>query len=352
MNNTPLVSVLMPCYNAERFLEVAVNSITGQTYKNLEIICINDGSKDKTGEILERLALKDDRIKVVHNSINLKLIGTLNKGIDLAQGELIARMDADDISRPGRIGEQVKIFNKNPDIDVVSCAVEVINNNGKNLGRITDFDCTSHLACQFVSLFSPPVNHPAAMVRANVLKEFKYKEDPALVHVEDYDLWSRLILNNKKFYNIQEPLFLYRLNTQGVSISNRKSQNASHLPISKRLLKSILNVEVKDEYLSVIERLDHPTDDGQIQQSLKEFERIKNKYLEKFENTLTSRDIKEIKSWYKQRMIFMIFNSLKKGSFDVKFHSFFLFLKKPTILFSRTTYHNFLVRSKILLLRR
>lgn len=351
MNQSPLVSVIMPCYNAEKLLEQAVNSITNQTYSNLEIICINDGSKDKTGEILENLAKKDNRIMVVHNPVNLKLIGTLNKGIELAQGAYIARMDADDISMPKRIEKQLQVFQQYPEVDVVSTAVAVINNTGKNLGRITDFDCTSHLACQFVSLFSPPVSHPAAMVKADVLKHYKYLENSGLIHVEDYELWSRMILDNRKFHNIQEPLFLYRLNTQGVSISNRESQNKNHLPISKKLLKNIVGLAVADNLLSVIERLDDPNSPEELTDSLAAFKKIKTAYIQKFREQLSDRDLKEINSWYRQRVIFMIFFSLKKGSLSIKIQSVLHFVKQAEILFSRKTFNNFMVRLKILLYR-
>ncbi len=94
--NKPLVSVLMPCYNVEKYVEESMNSILSQTYTNLQIVAINDCSKDRTGEILHRMARQDSRIVVVDNEENLKLIKTLNNGIALCRGEYIAGMDADD----------------------------------------------------------------------------------------------------------------------------------------------------------------------------------------------------------------------------------------------------------------
>ncbi len=343
-----MVSVIVPCYNAEKYLEEAITSITQQTYRKLEIICINDGSKDHTGEILERMATKDSRIKVVHNQKNLKLIGTLNKAIDLAQGGLIARMDADDVSLPRRIEEQVKVFLQHPDCDVVSIAVSVINYSGRMLGRITDFDCTGNLACKFVALFNPPVNHPAVMLKAEVLKAYKYRESPAVIHVEDYDLWARLLLDNKVFHNIQEPLFLYRLNKQGVSISNRNSQGENHLPISKKLLQEIMQMRPSDDVLKVIHRYAICQTPGMLFKCLKDFRSVKNAFINKYRAALTEQDLREINNWYLQRVIFINFMSVKKGSLFVKLSALLLTCAYPQIFFHKATYSNFLLRLNIM----
>ena len=102
-----LVSVIIPCYNAEKYVEEAVRSIMKQTYLDLEIIVIDDCSTDGTNEILQSLSLEDSRIVFLKNETNLKLIKTLNLGISISKGKFIARMDADDISEPERLVEQV-----------------------------------------------------------------------------------------------------------------------------------------------------------------------------------------------------------------------------------------------------
>ncbi|MDE3946029.1 glycosyltransferase family 2 protein, partial [Glaesserella parasuis] len=124
MTSLPLVSVIIPCYNAENFVESAVRSIMEQTYSNLEIIVINDCSSDNTGEILKRLAEEDPRIKYIENEQNLKLPKTLNKGINLAKGDYIARMDSDDISLPVRLEKQVEFMLSNKNIDIVGCNMQ------------------------------------------------------------------------------------------------------------------------------------------------------------------------------------------------------------------------------------
>src|SRR2546426_3494714 len=101
----PVVTVLMPVYNGARFLANAMNSVLGQTFGNFELLAINDGSSDKTAEILA--SCRDPRLRIVDNGRNLGLIASLNKGLDLARGDYIARMDADDVCYPNRLAVQV-----------------------------------------------------------------------------------------------------------------------------------------------------------------------------------------------------------------------------------------------------
>ena len=107
---SPRVTVLLSVYNGERFLAEAIDSILCQSYKDYEFIIIDDASTDSTPEILKRYARKDSRIKIVTNPVNLRLAASLNKGISLASGELIARMDADDVSLPDRLEKQVDLI--------------------------------------------------------------------------------------------------------------------------------------------------------------------------------------------------------------------------------------------------
>jgi glycosyltransferase involved in cell wall biosynthesis len=285
---------------------------------------------------------------VVHNEKNLRLIGTLNKAIGLARGQFIARMDADDISLPHRIEAQVAVFRQHPHLDVVAMAVYVINAGGRMLGRITDFDCTSHLACQFVALFNPPVNHPAVMLKADVLKTYQYRESPAVLHVEDYDLWARLLRDGKQFYNLQKPHFQYRLNQQGVSISNRASQAENHRPIAAGLLHQILGMRLDPEVAGVIYRNGVCTSAGMLLACHQAFRSVKAAYVRKYRAQLTDRDLREIDGWYLQRVLFINFLSVRKGRLPVKLAALLLTLATPRVLFYKATYTNLLLRLNIM----
>ena len=128
MSNS-LVSVIIPVYNVEKYVKEAIKSIQNQTYENLEIIVIYDGSIDDTYNIVEKLAKEDNRIKLYKNEKNLKIVKTLNRALSLANGEYISRMDGDDISAPDRIEKKVKFLEENKEFDLVGCQVEVVNEN-------------------------------------------------------------------------------------------------------------------------------------------------------------------------------------------------------------------------------
>src|SRR5688500_4585887 len=127
----PLVSVILPAYNAEPFLEESIKSILAQTHSNLEVIIINDGSTDGTFATMQRMAAADPRVKVVDNGKNLGLIATLNKGLDLATGDFIARQDGDDISHPQRFEKQLQFFQSHEEVGLVGSAMEIIDEQGE-----------------------------------------------------------------------------------------------------------------------------------------------------------------------------------------------------------------------------
>ena len=118
----------MSVYNGEDYLAQAIDSVLNQTFLNWELIIINDCSTDKTGEILNEYALRDERIKVHTNEVNLRLPSSLNKALTLAQGKYIARMDADDICLPNRLQEQYNFMEKNKDVALSSCKFMTLKN--------------------------------------------------------------------------------------------------------------------------------------------------------------------------------------------------------------------------------
>ena len=137
--NSPLVSVIIPCYNAENYVEEAVRSIMTQTYKNLEIIVTDDCSTDNTLKVLRNLAVEDSRIKIIENKENLKIVKSLNNMINIAQGKYIARMDADDISFPERIEKQLAFMDANPEYGLCGTNALCIDEKGKKT-KIFDFE--------------------------------------------------------------------------------------------------------------------------------------------------------------------------------------------------------------------
>ncbi|WP_010522380.1 glycosyltransferase family 2 protein [Aquimarina agarivorans] len=209
-----LVSVIIPCYNAERYVENAVRSIMEQTYSNLEIIVINDGSIDSTKEILLNLSEKDERVIYYENKVNLKLVKTLNKALLLCKGDYIARMDADDICMPNRIFEQVSFFNNNPDVSVLGTSIQLF---GEGVSEKIDCQPVNDEEIKSKIYVASPFHHPTVMFNMLKLKREDLFYDETYYRVEDYELWTRLTVLGYKFANIKEVLLKYRITSTSES---------------------------------------------------------------------------------------------------------------------------------------
>lgn len=217
----PLVSVLFPCYNAEKYVEEALLSLINQTYSNIEIVAVNDCSTDATRDILDKYAAIDDRIKVYNNEENLKLIKTLNKGVGLCNGKYIARMDADDISLPERIEKQVDFLEKNPDYSVVSTMFYAFRSGSDK--RSLYRNPSKYEDLQAALLFNSVICHPASMIRKTLFTELNLCFESTYVHVEDYALWSKALYLTK-LANLDEALLLYRVHENQISTIYDKVQ--------------------------------------------------------------------------------------------------------------------------------
>lgn len=230
MDNTPLVSVIIPCYNAEKYVEQAVCSIMNQTYKNLEILIIDDCSTDHSFEILKKLANEDSRIKIGKNENNSKIVKTLNKLINQATGEYIARMDADDISAPERIEKQVSFLENNPEYGLCGTNAWRIDSENKIIAR--GILPIQNEEIQIVNDYFCVFYHPSIMIRSTLYKNNLYNEK--YLYAEDLELWHRL-LKQTKAENLNERLLFYRLLNTSTSSASKTSN------IQKQLAESICN---------------------------------------------------------------------------------------------------------------
>ncbi|MEZ6148769.1 MAG: glycosyltransferase [Pirellulaceae bacterium] len=202
----PLISVVMPVYNADKYLVPAVASIIEQTSRDWELICVNDGSTDTSRQILEWFAEQDNRIRVVNQS-NLGIVAALNGGCAIARAPLICRMDADDIAMPDRLERQAQTMRRQPNCTVVGGAIVEIDADGEplNLSRLpSEHDAiVDNLLHRRTGHF-----HPTTMIRAEALEAVggyrsKYQ------WVEDHDLWLRLAQRGS-LTNLAEPVLCYR----------------------------------------------------------------------------------------------------------------------------------------------
>lgn len=217
MKKNPKVSVVMSVYNGEKYLREAVDSILNQTFTNFEFVIINDRSTDSSVEIIESYA--DPRIWLVHNEKNIGLTASLNRGIKLAHGKYIARMDADDISLPKRLETQLKYFDSDNSLSLCSCRAQVFKENGSIFGidpPNVDQLMNWHLL-SWRLLFYNPITHSSVMVKRDAFLESGGYASWAK-RSQDYELWSRMSFEYKMIL-IPDVLIHYRYHQTAVSLT-------------------------------------------------------------------------------------------------------------------------------------
>lgn len=240
-NNQPLISVILPVYNAENTVLDSVNSILKQSVADFELIIINDGSTDKSLDIIHSIV--DSRIKIV-NQENKGLIYSLNHGIKIAKGKYLARMDADDISVSSRFENQINFLNTNEDYVLCSSSRYIFIEKIGDSNRIEKVPQTDSLIRIF-SIFNSPFTHPAAMFRRDVVVENNIKFDENYKYAEDYKFWIDL-LQHGKGYNFAEPLIYYKININGqtsIGNNNKIDRKIKILAIQEYALQS-LNISI------------------------------------------------------------------------------------------------------------
>ena len=211
----PKISVVLPVHSADPYLALALDSLLAQTFKDFEIIAINDGSTDLSGKILNEYALKDSRIRVFHRA-QRGLVVTLNEGIDLARGEWIARMDADDIALPRRFELQLEhLFRTEPDF--CGGAVQCFGDS-RAIWRYPE----SNEAIGIQLLFNVPFAHPTVIGRAAAFRKLRYNS--SFTHAEDYDLWQRAWTSGYQCTNVSDVVLRYRVHQNQVTFKRKNEQ--------------------------------------------------------------------------------------------------------------------------------
>jgi glycosyltransferase involved in cell wall biosynthesis len=206
--SSPLVSVIIPVFNAAPYVRSAVNSIRRQSYQRLDIILIDDGSTDGTSEELDRLRLQDSRIRVISKG-HLGLVRALNAGLDAARGELIARMDADDISYPNRIERQVALHQTNPALSLSGTHVDYLVSPTRLLRKTAPRWLSNDLKvyCLFDVLFV----HGTVMMKRATIEDNRLRYDVEFSGAEDFEFF-RHVTRHSEIAFLPEPLYAFRVN--------------------------------------------------------------------------------------------------------------------------------------------
>ena len=215
---TPKISVIMSAYNSEKFISKSIDSILAQTFKNFELIIINDSSIDKTKDIIETYRKKDKRIKIICNRQNLGPAKSRNRALKIAKGEYIAIMDSDDVSLPKRLEVQYHFLENNPDIFLIGGGAININESGEETTKHNPIVNENKLRAALEK--ENAIYHPTAMFRKEKGNFYRDK----FRYGQDYDFYLNLLTKEKRLINIQNILINYRINPNSISFSNRGKQ--------------------------------------------------------------------------------------------------------------------------------
>ncbi len=221
----PMVSVLLPVRDGLPYLPAAVDSILNQSYRNFELIVVDDGSLDKSREWIASRALQDPRIRLVANP-GCGLVDALNYGTGLACGAYVARMDADDIAMPERFARQVAFLEANQHIAVLGTQVHHIDEKGDPCGKTSAFPTDAAAISAALLAKGCVIRHPTIMARRDALVAIGgYRS--ALVYAEDFDLWLRMA-ERYQLANLPDATLLYRLHANAISVSRHLEQQLAH----------------------------------------------------------------------------------------------------------------------------
>lgn len=187
---SPRLTVLMPVYNCEAFVRESIESILGQTYRDFELLAVDDGSTDATPEILRSYA--DDRLRIVRNPGNLGLTPSLNVGLREARGALVARQDADDIAYPERFARQVAFLDAHPEVAMLGTQFVSIDERGHRRPLHLWMKCETSIGIRWQLLFENAFVHSSVMFRRDVVTGEFHGYDETFRTNQDFDLWTRM----------------------------------------------------------------------------------------------------------------------------------------------------------------
>jgi len=234
---SPDISVIMPAYNAEKYIAESIESILNQTFQNFELIILDDASSDKTKEIVLSYAQNDNRIVYVEKQSNHGPATLRNEGIQLAKGNFIALNDADDISETTRFEKQIAVFNSQPNVAV--CGSWIVN-FGENMESYVFEAPQNPIEIKLTFLSYDCLANSTAMFRKSCVENLQYQKE--YVPAEDYKLWSEVIVKHD-FFIIQEPLLHYRQHENNISKTKADNIAISDLKIKTELFKNIFDLK-------------------------------------------------------------------------------------------------------------
>jgi hypothetical protein len=246
----------MSAYNAEHYVQLAVESILSQSFRDFEFIIVDDGSTDETLRTLEDCAKQDRRVKILRNAVNRGLIPSLNRAFRQAEGEFIARQDADDLSMPQRLKRQTAFLDQNPHVGVVGTWMISLHEDGQKSIYKTPL---TDAMIRWSLLFCSPIAHASVMIRRSLFAEgVAYNEE--MRHAEDYDLWCKLS-KRTQFENLPECLYVRRKHKDRVSVRYGDEQRKTSKTVTRYHMSEMLGMNVS---MKAVSQMNHALTGGEL----------------------------------------------------------------------------------------
>lgn len=255
LSASPKITVLLPVYNCELYVQTAVESILNQTFTDFEFLIIDDASTDATVSILKKF--DDSRIQLIQKPVNSGYTNSLNYGLQLAKGEYIARMDGDDISYPQRFAQQIAFLDAHPEVVVCGTTYKIVGNDKQILLP------EKNESIKIGLLWGNCISHPSVMIRKKVLDDYAIAYDTSKEPAEDYDMWVRL-LSLGQLHNLKEVLLEYRIYGNQVSSKRAEEQKKNDVQVKFNMFQ-YLEVQWDEAEHEFLERQFRKTERIQFQ---------------------------------------------------------------------------------------
>lgn len=265
MNAT--ISVIMAVYNGEKYLGEAIESILVQTFTDFEFIIVDDASTDNSPAIIEEYRKADPRIRVLRNDENVGLGVSLQRGLKLAKGEFIARMDADDISTPDRFEKQHAFFAAHPEINILGGDEWIIDEDGTVTGELITSKLPGVMRWNMLLGNGIITPHPCAMIRRSFLEQLGGFGDQRAA--QDFELWSRTFtMNQLPIANLSDKILFYRQHSQTNTITLKDEQEEVAVSTRRQTIEKMLGEKILEEVVTAYRHTscDHP-DIGTLMQT-------------------------------------------------------------------------------------
>jgi glycosyltransferase involved in cell wall biosynthesis len=278
MEKKGLISVIMPVYNTENYIRKAIESILNQTYKNFELLIVDDASTDNSYNIALEYQKQDERIKLLKNKNKKGISGAVNTGIEASSGKYITRMDSDDISLPERLEKQYNFLKNNKNYNSCSINLYYINRKGK---KISDSIAKKYTApYEWLLISFDPIPNAPILYSASIIKKHNLKFSYNYKTAEDYCFLKDYMLHGGKITLIDEPLYEYRFHEGSITLNNYSTTFKNSLEIINNYIKHISNLKIPKDYEYFTNYKNYESIDERI--DIKSILKFLNKLLEDF----------------------------------------------------------------------